>query len=229
MDFGEKIRLLRNKTKMSQEELAESLSVQRNTVWRWENKKANPSKDMLSKLAAALNTTVSYLTGETDVPDRGASAAGEQHIQIIGRAVELDVYSLAACMGYGKDNENEPREKTGTAWLDERVVGPLYPVMPYLINVDGNSMEPKIYEGDRLVVNENVMPGQGDICLARYEVNGYIRDAIKYYYPTHDGGFILRSSETSGIPPLQFTHEQHVNREAFVVGRIMYIDRGESV
>lgn len=228
--IGAKIRATRKSLGISQEELAERAGVHHNTIARWERGELDPRGTSLAKLAKALQVSpADLLTGETDMPDRGASAAGEQHIQIIGRAVELDVYSLAACMGYGKDNENEPREKTGTAWLDERVVGPLQPVMPYLINVDGNSMEPKIYEGDRLVVNENVMPGQGDICLARYEVNGYIRDAIKYYYPTHDGGFLLRSSETSGIPPLQFTHEQNVNREAFVVGRIMYIDRGESV
>lgn len=138
MSIAEYIKKKRTENKLSQIELAEKVGVSPMTIRRWEWGQRLPRADELSRLAAALNTTVSYLTGETDVPDRGASAAGEQHIQIIGRAVELDVYSLAACMGYGKDNENEPREKTGTAWLDERVVGPLQPVILFH-NATGNS------------------------------------------------------------------------------------------
>jgi hypothetical protein len=41
-------------------------------VWRWENKKAAPTES-LKKLAAALNTSVSYLLGETDDPKRYVS------------------------------------------------------------------------------------------------------------------------------------------------------------
>ena len=55
---------------MTQEELAEMMGIQRNTIWRWENQRANPNKNAMSRLASALNTTVAYLTGETDAPER---------------------------------------------------------------------------------------------------------------------------------------------------------------
>ena len=72
MDFGEKVRFLRESARLTQEELAEMMGIQRNTIWRWENQRANPNKNAMSRLASALNTTVAYLTGETDAPDRPA-------------------------------------------------------------------------------------------------------------------------------------------------------------
>lgn len=235
MSIGEKIREARELCHLKQAELAERIDANTVTISRWERNVNVPNSSALKKLASALNTTVAYLSGETDTSGRARTSQdipeekGDHLFPIIGKAVELPVYSLAACMGKGIDNESEPREQVGTAWLNEKVVGPLGPIKPYLINVEGTSMEPKIYEGDRLLINENVMPGDGDVCLARFTREGYLRDVIKYYYSTYDGGFILKSSETSGIPPLKISRQQAVEREAFVVGRAMYIDRGEKI
>ena len=55
MSLGEKIKEFREKAGLTQEELAERLDVQRNTVWRWENKKANLKADMLQRLATVLH------------------------------------------------------------------------------------------------------------------------------------------------------------------------------
>jgi len=230
MSFAKRLKESRKRAGLTQPEFSEALGISLATVRRWEGGKTAPDGNQIGKIARILDTTGAYLMGETEEPGPGGtSVLRDGRLPIVGRAVELPVYSLTACMGEGFDNEGEPRERIGVAWLDERVVGPLGPVRPYLINADGTSMEPKIHEGDRLVVNENVMPGRGDICLARFTREGWLRDAVKYYYPDSHGGFILKSSETSGIPPLEISHEENVSREAFVVGRIMYIDRGESV
>ena len=230
---GSRLKSIRRGKDLTQEELAGRLNIHVNTIRRWEQDKQAPDARKLEALAAALGTTISYLSGETDDPARSAPAEQplpESNVRgVVGRGIELPIYTLVACMGDGIDNEGEPRKKTGTAWLDEKVVGPLGPIKPYLIFVEGTSMEPKIYDGDRLLINENVMPGDGDVCLARFTRSGYLRDVIKYYFSTYDGGFILKSSETSGIPAMKISHQQVADREAFVVGRAMYIDRGEKI
>jgi DNA-binding transcriptional regulator YiaG len=44
MDFSEKVRCIRKKLKISQEDLARSLNVSYATVNRWENAKTKPSR-----------------------------------------------------------------------------------------------------------------------------------------------------------------------------------------
>ena len=67
MELKDKIKKLR-RGQYSQEELASLLGVSYVTVSRWENGTMTPTMKYMPKLAEALNTTVSYLTGETDDP-----------------------------------------------------------------------------------------------------------------------------------------------------------------
>ncbi|MDR2523727.1 MAG: helix-turn-helix domain-containing protein, partial [Synergistaceae bacterium] len=67
MHTPQRIKELRESHALTQERLAEKIGVQRNTVWRWENGKASPMEAIV-QIAAALNTTVAYLMGETNDP-----------------------------------------------------------------------------------------------------------------------------------------------------------------
>lgn len=78
MTLGEKIRMLRKK-KYTQEKLAELVGVHVNTVIRWEKDTRLPDADKLKKIADVLNTTVSYLTGEVDIPEHNTQK--EIHIE----------------------------------------------------------------------------------------------------------------------------------------------------
>ena len=69
MKLGKKIKELREMAGLTQEELAEKMEVQRNTVWRWENQKANLKSDNIRKLASVLNVTPTELMENTDVTE----------------------------------------------------------------------------------------------------------------------------------------------------------------
>ncbi len=64
--LSEKIKTLRKKNNLSQEELAVRLNVVRQTVSKWENDLSVPDADQLIKLADVLNTTVNELLEITD-------------------------------------------------------------------------------------------------------------------------------------------------------------------
>ena len=55
MLLSETLKAIRESAGLTQEELAEKIGVQRNTVWRWENNRATMKADMLQSIANALN------------------------------------------------------------------------------------------------------------------------------------------------------------------------------
>lgn len=64
--LSEKIKTLRKKNNLSQEELAIRLNVVRQTVSKWENDLSVPDADHLIKLADIFNTTVNELLDISD-------------------------------------------------------------------------------------------------------------------------------------------------------------------
>ena len=67
MEMGEKVKELRETAGLTQEELAYRMGVQRNTVWRWENNKANLRAENIQRLSSVLNVDTSELMPpETD-------------------------------------------------------------------------------------------------------------------------------------------------------------------
>lgn len=69
--FAERLRQLRHKQNLSQEELADRVGVHANTVSSWENG-VIPKTKRLQALAKILGTTATYLLGETDEPNSTA-------------------------------------------------------------------------------------------------------------------------------------------------------------
>ena len=67
---GSRLKEQRTALRLSQESLAERLDVHVNTIRRWEQDRQAPDAKKLDALAEALHTTVAYLSGETDNPQR---------------------------------------------------------------------------------------------------------------------------------------------------------------
>lgn len=154
----------------------------------------------------------------------------ESNVRLLSeRIVEIPVYPISACMGKGFDNEGEACAAIDTLYLSRDSVGIDAPERPFALLVEGNSMSPAIEDGERIVVNPNITLGRGDVCLARIRSNGYLRDAVKFYFPRPGGGCILKSSETSGIPPLEFTPQEVKDNDVVIVGRVVYIDTGRKI
>ena len=69
MTLGEKIREARRKCGLSQEQLAEKLSVSRSAIAKWETDKGLPDVGNLKILARLLNVSVDHLLDETQAAD----------------------------------------------------------------------------------------------------------------------------------------------------------------
>ena len=63
MTFGERLRMIREKAGLSQEELAKKIGIHRNSIGGYERDVNEPSLFMLCCLADALGVSTDYLVG----------------------------------------------------------------------------------------------------------------------------------------------------------------------
>ena len=93
MTLGEKIKKARNQCGLSQEQLAEKMSVSRSAIAKWETDKGLPDIDNLKALASFLNVSVDYLLDD-----------GERIDELVTR----EAYDLA---NYGKGSKKKKKDR----------------------------------------------------------------------------------------------------------------------
>ena len=93
MTLGEKIKDARKQCGLSQEQLAEKMSVSRSAIAKWETDKGLPDIDNLKALAGFLNVSVDYLLDD-----------GER----IDEFVTREAYDLAS---YGKGSKKRKKDR----------------------------------------------------------------------------------------------------------------------
>ena len=93
MTLGEKIKEARKQYGLSQEQLAEKMSVSRSAIAKWETDKGLPDIDNLKALAGFLNVSVDYLLDD-----------GERIDEFITR----EAYDLAS---YGKGSKKRKKDR----------------------------------------------------------------------------------------------------------------------
>ena len=67
MSFGKRLALIRKEREMSQEELAKSVNILANVLGRYEREEARPSIQMATQLADALQVSLDFLVGKTEL------------------------------------------------------------------------------------------------------------------------------------------------------------------
>ena len=93
MTLGEKIKEARKQCGLSQEQLAEKMSVSRSAIAKWETDKGLPDIDNLKALAGFLNVSVDYLLDD-----------GERIDELVTR----EAYDLAS---YGKGSKKKKKDR----------------------------------------------------------------------------------------------------------------------
>lgn len=114
-NLGKNIRLLQMQRKMSQDQLAESLHVTRQTVSNYETGRSRPDVEMLTTLAAALDADVKEILY--------APADREAHVRRLRRLVASAV--VAALLGI--------LETAGLAWGRQLMQKSYIPSVSYLV------------------------------------------------------------------------------------------------
>lgn len=95
--FPNRLKFLRKKHKLSQEELAKKINTTKGTISNYENEHSTPSNEVLKDLANVLNTTTDYLLGRTDNPNSPGElpALTEEDQRDIARDLEKIINNIS--------------------------------------------------------------------------------------------------------------------------------------
>ena len=152
MSFSELLKQCRKKQGVSQAELASRLGVTQQAVGKWESGKSSPDPSTVARIAELLNTTADYLLGlyrpvsNVSAPEeRFFGSYTESLIPVIG-TVKAGYGALAFEEDYGQEYA---RVKDPANYF-------------YLV-VRGDSMEPRIQDGDLALVHKQDTLENGDL------------------------------------------------------------------
>lgn len=67
MDFGNKLKSLRNKHLLSQEDLAKTIGVSRSSIANYETNRNYPNNEILKKIASVFDVSMDYLLGDVTI------------------------------------------------------------------------------------------------------------------------------------------------------------------
>ncbi len=132
MKFEEKMMLLRKKSMLSQEQLAEKLDVTRQTVSKWELGQSKPDMDKLTSMSKLFNVSIDVLTNDDEIIDSDTSVKNEEKSKLGGSVVKRKYVlyiliailiaastTLAVRIGNSIKAENEKRAQEEQAIKDD--------------------------------------------------------------------------------------------------------------
>lgn len=146
--FPQRLKQLRKEMGLSQKSLSEHLGVTQQAVGKWETGRSSPDPATLARLAELLETSADYLLGISEQPAEPATPSlpyGESPIPVIG-TVRAGYGSLAFEEDYGVEY----------ACVKD-------PESYFYLVVKGDSMEPRIQDGDLALVHRQPTLENGDL------------------------------------------------------------------
>lgn len=164
MPVKNNIRSLRKERGITGSELARRIGVEAHTLRRWERGEVQPPSHTAAAIASFFNVTLEVVLGMEERNE--GKGIGRPTIPVFGRAEG----------GSGIVNFDQPPidhiEKPG--YLD--AVDNCYALM-----VVGDSMEPRFFAGEILIVNPFRAPRAGDFVVVQYRRNGDIMAIAKRF------------------------------------------------
>ena len=172
--------------------------VDTSTVTKWETGKAAPDLEKLQKLAGILGVSVGYLTDSEEAKQKGFK------IPVLGKvAAGIPIEAIEDILDW--EETSEEMAKKGEY---------------FGLKIKGNSMEPKIANGDVVIVRRQSWLEDGHIGIIL--VNGDEATCKKIKY-TKDGTFLI--SLNPAYEPMFYTSEEVENLPVTILGEVIELRR----
>nr|DAL58972.1 MAG TPA_asm: Repressor protein CI [Caudoviricetes sp.] len=194
--FNERLKTLRIQRKMTQSELAKKIYISQPAYSKYEVGTASPNPETLSKIADALDVSVDYLLGS----DSQTARPGYIRIPVLGRvAAGIPIDAIEEVI----DWEDISAEVAG----DGEYFG---------LQIKGHSMEPKISDGDVVIVRRQPDVDSGDIAVVL--VNG--DDAtVKRIKKSPQGVTLIPSNPA--YEPMYYSNDEIESLPVQILGRVV--------
>lgn len=199
LDLYKNIKRLREEKGLSQEMLAKLTGyTDRSSITKIEKGQVDLQQSKIELFAKALGTTSKELVGWKDT-DISSTKKGIT-IKVLGRvAAGIPIEAVEDII----DTEEISEELARTGEF-------------FGLQIHGDSMEPRIYDGDVVIVRQQDDAENGEIVIAM--VNG--DDAVCKRLSKYAGGISLVSLN-SKYDPLIFTNEEILNKPIRIIGKVV--------
>ncbi len=200
MILAKNIRYLRKEKGYSQEYLAEKLNYKSyTTIQKWEMGVSEPPVKKLKELAEIFHVDIDDLTNE-DLEYSGVKTSSNTS------GVKINVYGYVAA-GIPIDAIEEI--------IDVEEISPEMARTGefFGLRIKGNSMEPRIEEGDTVIVRKQNVANSGDIVIALINGDeGVCKKIVK-----HTSGISLVSFNPA-YEPLFFSNKEIIEKPVVIIG-----------
>lgn len=205
MTVGERIKNLREQLGIRQVDFADKLSVSKQTLYKYENNIiTNIPFDKIEAAAKIGNVSPAYLMGwdcnispVTNGPKRKASGVTINILRRLAANVPIDAAEDII------DTEEIAEELASTGSF-------------FGLQIHGDSMEPKISEGDVVIVRQQDDAKSGDIVIALMDGEEATCRRLRKY---RDGIELISSNPA--YAPVFFSNEEIEKKSVKIIGRVM--------
>lgn len=200
MNFGERLKEERKKIGISQKDFGRKIGVAESTISLYESNKRSPDKEILKKISLVLGVSVDYLLGE-DTPYLTSKESKYVRIPVLGRIIAgLPMEAIQEPI----DWEEIPRELAATGEF-------------FALKVKGHSMEPRILEGDVVIVKKQPDVESGKVAVVL--VNG--NEATLKRVKKQKEGITLIATNISIYEPHFYTNEEIEKLPVQILGEVV--------
>lgn len=224
--LSDRLLALRKQKKLSREEAAELLHVDKETLARYERGNRVPQAEFISEAARVYEVSADYLLGlspteQKNAPAEAGEGAKDKQIDMTGwLTIPIVSREWTACCGAGISAADITNENEGVVKVDRKM---FYRIddrrMPFAIHCEGDCLESAgIKDGYLAVVNPAEEPMNGAIVLV--SLAGSL--SLKYFNAMPNGDVLLRSDRGSR----RLTAEEMDRDEFTVLGVLADVHQG---
>ena len=202
MNAGNRLKQLREEKGLSQSEGAKIIGVGRTTYLKWENGENQPTRK-LDQLSQFFGVSIDYLLGKSDVKNIKSKNLHSRGIRIpvLGRVVAgIPIEAVEEILDY----EEITPELAATGEF-------------FALKIRGHSMEPRMMEGDVVIVRKQEDVESGDVAIVL--VNG--NEATVKRVKKQEEGITLIATNTSVYEPHFYSNKEIKNLPVQILGKVV--------
>lgn len=202
MSFGAKLKKCRKDRSLSQKEFGQKIGVAESTVSLYESNKRFPDADTLKKISALFEVSLDYLLGNSPAKAAQPKPTGRGvRIPVLGRVVAgIPIEAVEEILDY----EEITPELAATGEF-------------FALKIRGHSMEPRMMEGDVVIVRRQDDVDSGDVAIVL--VNG--NEATVKRVKKQEDGITLIATNTSVYEPHYYSNKEIEELPVRILGKVV--------
>ena len=202
MDFKDRLRELRLSRGLTLQQVADYVGLQKAAIYKYEHGlTVNPKRSLIEKLAVLFQVSPSYLLGINDDEEKSDSVTKGVRIPVLGNvAAGIPITAVTDV----EDWEEIPEKLASSGTY-------------FALRIKGQSMEPRIKDGDVVIVRQQSDVDTGDVAIVL--VNG--DEATVKEIKKLDTGIMLIGWNTAVYSPRFYSAKDIKSLPVRIIGKVV--------